>query len=112
MSPRIWSKDCGVARRCKLFIGTELERGTLVLEGLFVWPPLERRRELAAANLQGSYLEREHNARWAALGVAHATMSASETRGSDLIQRTLDNSKYLSYYNRTQMAYLCCYSRT
>jgi hypothetical protein len=35
---------------------------------------LERRREFAAANLKAeSYLEREHNGRWAALGVAHAT---------------------------------------
>src|SRR6266849_2479948 len=35
---------------------------------------MERRREFAAAYLQAeSYLEREHNARWAALGVAHAT---------------------------------------
>jgi hypothetical protein len=41
---------------------------------LFVGPPMERRSEFAAANLQaGSYLEREHNARWAVLGVAHAT---------------------------------------
>ncbi|PYT61443.1 MAG: hypothetical protein DMG35_09210 [Acidobacteria bacterium] len=35
---------------------------------------MERRGEFAAASLQAeSYLEREHNARWAALGVAHAT---------------------------------------
>jgi hypothetical protein len=35
---------------------------------------MERRGEFAAANLQAeSYLEREHNVRWAALGVAHAT---------------------------------------
>ena len=35
---------------------------------------MERRSEFAAANLQAeSYLEREHNARWAVLGVAHAT---------------------------------------
>jgi hypothetical protein len=74
MSPRIGPKDCGVARRCKLFSGTEFERGAMVLEDPFVWPPLERRREFAAANLKvESYLEREHNARWAALGVAHAT---------------------------------------
>ncbi len=46
----------------------------MVLDRLFVWPTIERRREFAAANLQAeSYLEREHNARWAALGVAHAT---------------------------------------
>ena len=65
------SQDCGIARGCKLVLGTELGRGTLVQEGLFVWAPMEPRREFAAANLQAeSYLEREHNARWAALAVA------------------------------------------
>ena len=40
----------------------------MVLDCLFVWPPMERRSEFAAANLQAeSYLEREHKARWAAL---------------------------------------------
>ena len=74
MSPCIGPKDCGIARRCKLFLGTELERGAMVLEDPFVWPPMERRREFAAANLQAeSYLEREHNARRTAPGVAHAT---------------------------------------
>ena len=39
-------------------------------------PPMERRRRFEATNLQaGSYPEREHNARWAALGAAHATSS-------------------------------------
>ncbi len=67
------SQDRGIARRCKLFLGTELERGAMVLVDLFVGPPMERRRESAAPDLQAeSYLEREHNARWAALGVAHA----------------------------------------
>src|SRR5713226_2586266 len=81
MSPRDWSQDCGIARRCKLFLGTELERGALVQEGLFVWPPMERRREFAAPNLQAeSYLEREHNARWAALGVGHATSGITANR--------------------------------
>jgi hypothetical protein len=33
----------------------------MVLEDPFFWPPMERRREFAAANLQAeSYLEREH----------------------------------------------------
>ena len=74
MSPCIGLKDCGIARRCKLFLGTEFERGAMVLEDPFVWPPMERRREFAAANLQAeSYLEREHNARRTAPGVAHAT---------------------------------------
>jgi len=38
MSPTHWSKDCGIARRCKLFVGTELERGAMVLEDPFLWP--------------------------------------------------------------------------
>src|SRR6266705_1413483 len=72
--PPHWSKDCGIARSCKLFLGTDLERGAPVLEAPVVWPLLERRGEFAAASLQTeSYLEREHNARWAVLGVAHAT---------------------------------------
>jgi len=74
MSPCIGPKDCGIAPRCKLVLGTEFERGAMVLEDPFVWPPLECPREFAAANLNAeSYLEREHNARWAAFGVAHAT---------------------------------------
>src|SRR6266567_4103986 len=39
--PPHWSQDCGIARRCKLVLGTELGRGTLVQEDLFVWPPME-----------------------------------------------------------------------
>jgi len=36
----------------------------MVLDCLFVWPPMERRSEFAAAKLQAeSYLEREHKAR-------------------------------------------------
>jgi hypothetical protein len=58
----------------KLFLGTDCERGALVQEDLFVWPHMEGRRELAAANLQTeSYLEREHNAGRTAPGVAHTT---------------------------------------
>ena len=46
----------------------------MVLNYPFVWPLWNARGELAAASLQTeSYLEREHNARWAALSVAHAT---------------------------------------
>jgi hypothetical protein len=57
------SQHCGIARRCKLFLGTELGRGALVQEAPSVWPPMERRREFAAASLQTqSYLEREHGA--------------------------------------------------
>jgi hypothetical protein len=37
------SQDCGIARRCKLFLGAELEQGAMVLEDPFVWPPMERR---------------------------------------------------------------------
>ncbi len=49
--PRISPKDCGITRRRKLFLGTEFERGAIVLEYPFVWPPMERPREFAAANL-------------------------------------------------------------
>ena len=48
MSPNCF-KDCGIARRCKLFLGAELERGTMVQEDLSVRPPVERHTELAAA---------------------------------------------------------------
>ena len=51
MSPKHWSKGCGMARRCKLFLGAELERGAIVLEYPFVWPPMERPREFGVANL-------------------------------------------------------------
>jgi len=88
--PPDWSKDCGIARRCKLFLGTELERGARVLGDLFVWPPMERRREFAAANLQAeSYLEREHNARWAALAVAHATSGITANVLTLLLPRSI-----------------------
>jgi hypothetical protein len=74
MSPTRWCKDCGIARRRKLFLGAELERGVMVLDYPFVWPPMEHRGEFAPANLQAEfYLEREHNVRWAVLGVGHAT---------------------------------------
>jgi len=33
------SQDCGIARRCKLFLGAELEQGAMVLEDPFLWPP-------------------------------------------------------------------------
>ena len=46
----------------------------MVLGDPFVWPLIERLREFAATNPKAeSSLERERNARWAALGVAHAT---------------------------------------
>jgi hypothetical protein len=38
-SPYWMCEDYGIARRRKLFIGTEFERGALVQEDLFVWPP-------------------------------------------------------------------------
>ena len=51
--PLLWSKDYGIARRCKLFLGTELEREALVQEGLFHETPSRVRR----GNLQAeSYL--------------------------------------------------------
>jgi hypothetical protein len=68
--PRITEMHDG----CELFLGTESERGAMVQEDLFVGPPMQGCREFAAANLQAeSYLEREHNARRTAPGVAHAT---------------------------------------
>jgi hypothetical protein len=36
------SKDCGMARRCKLVLGAEFERGAVVQEYLFVGPLRER----------------------------------------------------------------------
>jgi len=41
--PPHWSQDCEIARRCKLFLGTDLERCAMVLEDPFVWPPVECR---------------------------------------------------------------------
>jgi hypothetical protein len=68
MPPTHWCKDCEIARRCKLFLGAELERGARVPEGPVRLAVMERRGEFAAAGLQTqSYLEGEHNARWAAL---------------------------------------------
>jgi len=43
MTPTHCSKDCGIARRCKLFLGADLEQGAMVLENPFLWPPMERR---------------------------------------------------------------------
>lgn len=37
-----WSQDCGIARRCKLFVGTEFERGAIVQENLLFVPAVER----------------------------------------------------------------------
>ena len=72
--PPHWSQDCGIARRRKLCLGPEVERGAMVQEDLFVGPPMKCRGEVATANLQAeSYFEREHNTRRAALGAAHAT---------------------------------------
>jgi len=61
-----------------------------VLDYLFVWPPMERRSEFAAANLQAeSYLEREHKARWAALRVAHATSGITANVLTLLLPRSI-----------------------
>ena len=35
----------------KLFIGTECERGALVQEDLFVWPPMERPQRFRSGEL-------------------------------------------------------------
>ena len=42
MPPTNWCKDCVVARRCKLFLGAELERCAMVLEDPFLWPTSAR----------------------------------------------------------------------
>ena len=47
-----WFEVCRIARRRKLFLGAEFERGAKVQANLFAGPPMERRREFAAANLQ------------------------------------------------------------
>ena len=64
--PAIGHKDCGIARRCILFLGTELERGAMVLEDPSVWPPMERHGEFAAPTCKLSLTLSERNERWAA----------------------------------------------
>ena len=51
---------------------------------------MERRGEFAAASLQTeSYLEREHNARWTVLGVAHATSGITANLLTLLLPRSI-----------------------
>ena len=50
--PCIGPKDCRIARRCKVFLGTEFGRWAMVQEDLFGWPPMERKRDFEAANMQ------------------------------------------------------------
>ncbi len=51
---------------------------------------MERRGEFAAASLQAEpYLEREHSARWAALGVAHATSGITANVLTLLLPRSI-----------------------
>ncbi|SRR6266478_9552816 len=70
--PPHWSQDCGIARRCKLVLGTELERGTVVQEDPFVWPSWN-----AAENSQRQACKLSH------------TLSESTTRdGLRLASRT------------------------
>jgi len=57
------SQDCGIPRRCKLFLGTELGRCAMVLEDPSVWPTIERRRELAAATCKLSLTSSESTTR-------------------------------------------------
>jgi hypothetical protein len=53
----------------KLVLRAEFERGALVQDDLFVGPPMERRREFAAANLQTeSYVERATDCAWRLAG--------------------------------------------
>src|SRR5260370_28135622 len=62
----------------------------MVLDYLFVWPPMERRGEFAAASLQTeSYLEREHNARWTVLGVGYATRGVTANLLTLLLPRSI-----------------------
>ena len=61
--------------------------------------PHGTRREFAAANLQAeSYLEREHNARWAALGVAHATSGITANVLTLLLPRSIFARDQLNPY--------------
>ena len=60
---------------------------------------MERRRESAAANLQAeSYLEREHNARWAVLGVALATSGITANVLTLLLPRSIFARDQLNPY--------------
>ena len=60
---------------------------------------MERRRESAAANLQAeSYPEREHDARWAALGVAHATSGITANVLTLLLPRSIPARNQLNPY--------------
>jgi len=60
---------------------------------------MERRRESAAANLQAeSYPEREHNARWAALGVAHPTSGITANVLTLLLPRSIPARNQLNPY--------------
>ena len=103
MSPAMGYKDRGIARRCKLYLGVELDRGAMVQEDLFVGPPMERRGEFAEANLQAeSYLEREHNARWAALSVAHTTSGCGANNG-DRVPITMSGFTKEQYIGLMQM---------
>jgi hypothetical protein len=60
---------------------------------------MERRREFAAANLQAeSYVERKHNARWAALGVEHARNGTTANVLTLLLPRSVLTRDQLNPY--------------
>ena len=60
---------------------------------------VERRRESAAPNQQAeSYLEPEHNARWAALGIAHATSGITANVLTLLLPRSIPARNQLNPY--------------
>ena len=60
---------------------------------------MERRGEFAAASMQTqSYLEREHDARWAALGVAHATSGITANVLTLLLPRSIFARDQLNPY--------------
>jgi hypothetical protein len=60
---------------------------------------MERRWESAAPNLQAeSYIKREHNARWALLGVAHVTSGITASVLTLLSPRSIPARNQLNPY--------------
>jgi hypothetical protein len=71
----------------------------MVLEYPFVWPPLKRSREFRAANLNTeSYPEREHNAGWATLRVAHVRRGTTADVLTLLLPRNILSRDQLNRY--------------
>src|SRR5712664_2723574 len=98
--PAIGHKDCGIARRCILFLGTELERGAMVLEDPFVWPPMERHAEFAAPTCKLSLTLSERTTWVPAVdgGLDQTTFGSSgasheQTQSSPCPQRSVSNEQ-------------------